>query len=56
LAQNNQGQNGNNQGQNGNQGSYHAAPAPSIDTGLPAIILVGGAVLGTMLIRRLRKA
>ena len=57
LAQNNQGQNGNSQGQNGNNnGSHHPAPAPSIGGGLPGILLVGGVVLGTALVRRLRKA
>jgi hypothetical protein len=57
LAQNSQGQNGNGQGQNGNgQGGNHAVPAPAIDTGVPAMLLVGGVLLGTTLIRRLRKA
>jgi hypothetical protein len=64
LAQNSQGQNGNGQGQNGNgqgqngngQGGNHAVPAPAIDTGVPAMLLVGGVLLGTILIRRLRKA
>jgi hypothetical protein len=56
LAQNSQGQNGNGQGQNGNgQGNGHAVPAPAIDTGVPAMMVVGGLLLGTTLIRRLRK-
>jgi hypothetical protein len=50
-----QGQNGNGQGQNGN-GQGHSVPAPAIDAGVPAMILVGGVLLGTTLIRRLRKA
>jgi hypothetical protein len=57
LAQGNQGQNGNGQGQNGNgQGHNHSVPAPAIDTGVPAMIVVGGVLLGTTLIRRLRKS
>jgi hypothetical protein len=53
---NGQGQNGNGQGQNGNGWGNHPVPAPAIDTGIPAMILIGGVVLGTTLIRRLRKA
>jgi hypothetical protein len=48
LAQSNQ--DGNSQGQR-----THAAPAPAIDTGVPAMIIVGGVLLGTTLIRRLQK-
>lgn len=56
LAQNGQGQNGNNQGQNGNnQGHYSPAPAPSIGAGVPAILAVGGTLLGATLLGRLRK-
>jgi hypothetical protein len=50
FAQNNndQGQNNNNQGQNG----YHGAPAPLIGFGLPAVLAVGGVLVGVKLLKR----
>jgi hypothetical protein len=48
--QNGQGQNNNNQG-----GGVHGAPAPLIGAGIPALIVVGGVLLGRKLLRRKRK-
>jgi hypothetical protein len=44
---NNQGQNNNNQGQNG----YRSAPAPLIGIGLPAVLAVGGVLLGVKFLK-----
>lgn len=45
--------NGNGNGGNNNgKGNGHSVPAPAIDTGIPAMILIAGVVVGTTLIRR----
>jgi hypothetical protein len=47
VAQNSQGQNNNNQG-----GGHHGAPAPLIGAGIPALLGVGGVLLGRKLLKR----
>jgi hypothetical protein len=47
------GGNGNDQRQNGQgQNGTHSAPAPLIGFGLPAVLVVGGVLLGAKLLRR----
>jgi hypothetical protein len=55
LAQNIQGQNGE-EWQEWHHPHHHPAPAPSIGTGVPTVMLLGGVLLGTALLRRSRQA
>ncbi len=48
--QNNQG------GNNNNQGGTKRAPAPSIGSGIPAALAVGGVLLGMKFLKRLRQS
>jgi hypothetical protein len=48
AGNNNQGQNNNDQGQN----RRRSAPAPLIGLGLPAVLGVGGVLLGVKLLKR----
>ena len=47
---------GGNQGgnQGGNGGGYQGAPAPLLGVGIPAVIAVGGVLLGAKLLKRKR--
>ena len=51
FAQQN-GQGGNQNGQGGN--GVHAAPAPLIGLGIPAVLAVGGVLIGAKLLKRRR--
>ena len=52
FAQNQNGQGGNQNGQGGS--GVHAAPAPLIGLGIPAVLAVGGVLIGAKLLKRRR--
>ncbi len=54
-AQGNQGNQGN-QGCNGNCQGIRGAPAPVIGSGIPAVLVVGGVLLGATLLKRWRRS
>ncbi len=55
MAQNSQGGQGG-QGNQGNQGGPRAAPAPSIGSGVPVALSLGGVLLGMKFLTRRRQS